>query len=427
MNASRRNPRLPANRYIIILLVLALSLAVRVRAQTYTVLHSFSGGQDGASPVAGLTMDRAGNLYGTTPTGGYMGGVCAPWGGCGTVFRLSPKNDSWVFTPLYEFQGDSDGQGPQAAVTIGPDGAVYGTTEFGGADQCSIGYDCGTVFKLTPPPSACHAALCPWTETVIYDFPAQAPHGIGTPIGGLIFDEAGNIYGTAFVGGLGVCAQACGVVYELVPDGSERRLIPLYEFAGGLDGGSPTSTLLRDQQGNLYGTASYAGRWQMGTAFELVRSGQSWIFKLLYTFTGEDDGGMPTSGLVMDAAGNLYGDTPSGGVNNGGVVFQLAPAGTGWNYSVLDSLVGGINGPVTLDNAGNLYALAGGGNQNEGLLFELVPGNGGWTEVDLHSFGTPRDGATPYGGVALANSGNLFGTTAYGGASQLGVVWQLAR
>ena len=424
MNPSRRNPGLPGTRYIPLLLALALSFAVHAQAQSYTVLHSFTGGQDGASPVAGLTMDRAGNLYGTTPTGGYMGGVCAAFGGCGTVFRLSQENGSWIFTPLYEFQGDLDGQGPQAAVTIGPDGAVYGTTEFGGADACSLGYACGTVFKLTPPPSACHAALCPWTESILYRFPG-APSGIGTPIGGLIFDEAGNIYGTAFVGGLGVCAQACGVVYELVPDGSEWKLIPLYEFAGGLDGGSPASTLLRDQQGNLYGTASSAGRWQMGTAFELVRSGQSWIFKLLYTFTGEGDGGVPTSGLAMDAAGNLYGDTPLGGVNNGGVVFQLAPAGTGWTYSVLDSPVGNINGPVTL-NGGNLFAMtSGGGSENEGLLFVLLPVNGGWVEVNLHSF-SEAGGAIPSGGVTVDNRGNLFGTTEYGGGSQLGVVWQQA-
>ena len=119
-------------------------------AQTYSLLHSFTGGHDGSHPLSGLVMDRAGNLYGTTSTGGSLQGVCGGIGGCGTVFRLSQKDGAWMFTTLYAFQGDYDGEGPQAALTIGPDGALYGTTLYGGADSCVLGYGCGTVFKSRP-------------------------------------------------------------------------------------------------------------------------------------------------------------------------------------------------------------------------------------------------------------------------------------
>jgi hypothetical protein len=143
-----------------VLLAFVFLLTAAAQGQIYADLHGFTGGRDGTHPLTGLTMDRAGNLYGTTSAGGYMGGVCGNVGGCGTVFRLSPRNGSWTFTPLYEFQGGQDGESPQAALTIGPDGAIYGTTLYGGASGCSVGYGCGIAFKLTPRTSFCYAARC---------------------------------------------------------------------------------------------------------------------------------------------------------------------------------------------------------------------------------------------------------------------------
>jgi uncharacterized repeat protein (TIGR03803 family) len=363
--------------------------------------------------------------------GGSMTGICGEVGGCGTVFRLSQQNGTWVYTLLYEFLGGFDGQWPQAALTIGPDGALYGTTVNGGQDGCSDGYGCGVLFKLTPPGPNCHSTICRWTESVVFDFAWQSQSGISSPYGGVIFDEAGNIYGTAFVGGLGICSRACGAVYELTPHNGTWSMIPLYRFTGNNDGDSPKCTLLRDRQGNLYGTASAGGRWQSGTVFELIRSGRMYRFNLLYTFRNEEDGSLPTDGLVMDSSGALYGDTPIWGTNGGGAVFQLTPTGSGWNFAVLYSPTGGVSGPLTIDGAGNLYGTtAGGGAARSGSLFELSRSGEPWVEHDLYSFGTDVDqidGALPYGGVTMDNSGNFYGTTKSGGRSGAGVAWEFTQ
>jgi uncharacterized repeat protein (TIGR03803 family) len=407
--------------------MLLLMIPTVVEAQTLSVLHSFRGAGDGGNPLTGLAMDRTGNLYGTTSTGGYMGGACSSVDGCGTVFRLSRRNGSWIFATLYEFQGGEDGESPQSAVTIGPDGAIYGTTLYGGAFGCSLGYGCGTVFKLTPGSSICHAAFCSWTETIIYDFAEGAPNGISSPYGGVIFDNAGNLYGTAFAGGIGVCARACGVVYKLTQSDGEWTLTPIYTFTGGKDGASPMSTLFMDGYGHLYGTAAYGGSEQFGTVFELTPSGPMWTFHLLYTFEGQSDGGIPTAGLVMDGHGNLYGDTPIGGSNDGGVVFQLSPEGSSWNYTVLYSPTGGVNAGLNIDSNGNLYGtISAGGLSRLGLVFELSPSGNSWIEQHLYSF-NGADGSLPYSSVIFDSSGRLFGTTKTGGRGQEGVVWELTR
>jgi uncharacterized repeat protein (TIGR03803 family) len=417
---------MPTAKLVAALITILLSIVRVVPAQTYSVLHSFTGEHDGSHPLSGLVMDRAGNLYGTTSTGGNMQGVCGEVGGCGTVFRLSLKNGGWIFTTLYAFQGDYDGQTPQAPLTIGPDGALYGTTVYGGADSCTIGYGCGTVFKVTPPASFCGTAICGWKETVLFRFP-EGIDGISTPYGGVVFDEAGNLYGASFGGGIGICSYACGTIYELIPSGNGHwGLTPLYEFTGGADGASPMSTLLRDSRGNLYGTAYAGGFNQYGTVFELSPSGQNWTFKLLHEFQGESEGQFPMTALVMDAAGNLYGDNTDGGPNGGGVVFQLSPFGNGWSFQVVDSPTGGVTGPVNLDNVGNVYGTTGGGgSSNEGQVFKLAKNGNSWLEQNLHSF-NGADGATPYSGVIFDSAGRLYGTTDWGGGNQVGVVWEIA-
>jgi uncharacterized repeat protein (TIGR03803 family) len=157
--ASSPRKTLFAVALICALTVIATKLA---QAQTFKVIYTFTGGQDGGGPNAGLTMDRAGNLYGTASGGGAHG--------YGTVFKLAPKGSGWIFTPLYSFQGGTDGANPIARVIFGPDGSLYGTTTDGGNSSCQRGPGCGTVFKLQPSPTACKTALCPWKETVVYRF-----------------------------------------------------------------------------------------------------------------------------------------------------------------------------------------------------------------------------------------------------------------
>ena len=150
-------------------LIGVLLLALPVAAQSFSVLHSFSGGGDGATPMAGLTLDRAGNLYGTTNYGGNLGGNCGA-SGCGTVFRMARQGSSWLVTPLYSFAGGTDGANPNVAnVVFGADGGLYGSTFNGASDSCDSG-ECGIVFKLQPGVTACKTALCPWNETILHAF-----------------------------------------------------------------------------------------------------------------------------------------------------------------------------------------------------------------------------------------------------------------
>jgi hypothetical protein len=179
-------------------LVVALTLlgalmfgAQVAQAQTFTVLHNFTGGLDGSSPYAGLSMDGGGNLYGTTSAGGT---------GYGAVFELSRKGSGWVFHPLYSFAGGTDGEGPVARVIMGPNGTLYGTTYAGGVPGCSGGYGCGTVFNLRPSPIVCRAVLCSWVETVLYSFNGDSD-GANPLLGDIVFDQSGNLYGTTENGG----------------------------------------------------------------------------------------------------------------------------------------------------------------------------------------------------------------------------------
>ncbi len=181
---------------VVVLFALLVLMSPSAQAQTYKVLYNFTGQQDGGAPYAGLTMDRAGNFYGTTQGGGK---------GNGTVFKLASKGPGWIFTPLYSFQGSPDGAQPLARVIFGPDGSLYGTTSGGGA-----GY--GTVFKLQPSPIACKTALCPWSETVLYRFTGGNDGG-NPQNGDLLIDQSGTIYGTTLNGG----AYGHGAVFSLTP------------------------------------------------------------------------------------------------------------------------------------------------------------------------------------------------------------------
>jgi hypothetical protein len=197
----RTNPQtVTAKVASIILFALAVMLMQSAQAQTYTVVHNFTGGADGATPLAGVTLDRAGNLYGTTSGGGYTGGRCTGRGmhGCGVVYELKHTNSGWLFNPLYTFIGQySDGASPYDRVVFGRNGGLYGTTAFGGApDEDCAGLGCGTVFNLRPSATACKTALCPWTDNVLFFFNASLGQGGNPFYGDVAFDPAGNIYAT---------------------------------------------------------------------------------------------------------------------------------------------------------------------------------------------------------------------------------------
>jgi len=391
-----------------------LILAAQSQAQTFTVLHTFSG-PDGDLPYAGLTLDRAGNLYGTT----YEGGAA----GFGNVFKLSREGTGWVLTNLYSFRGGSDGQNPQARVVFGPDGTLYGTSTYGGN-----GY--GTVFNLRPSAAICRAIQCPWTETVLYRF-MDGTDGGYPQFGDLTFDAAGNIYGTAAYGGDLSCAggEGCGVVFKLSRSGGGWTQSVLYAFPGSPEsGGVPFSGVTFDSAGNLYGTTFLVN----STVYELTPSGSGWTQTIVHSLSSD----YPIGGLVFDRQGNLYGTTVYGGEGSAGTVFQLQPSAGNWNFNLLYTWEGGGPGPYdtpTLDAAGNVYGTTSGGYTEFGGVFKLTPGTDGWTYTDLYDFGDPNlsNGFSPVGGVVLDGNGNLYGTTLEGGSFNppcgegCGVVWEI--
>ena len=366
-------------------LLMLLLTAIAAPAQTFTVLHTFTGGSDGDSPYAGLSMDRAGNLYGTAAFGGNGSGNCQE-GGCGTVYRLVRKNSSWLFYTLYAFSG-SDGQNPEARVIIGPDGNLYGTTTYGGTANW------GTVFRLQPPATACKAYLCPWTETVLHSFQGGSD-GENPAYGDLTFDQAGNIYGTTPYGG----SNGCGVVYELSPSNGSWIETILYTFKCGKDGYQPYAGVIFDKAGNLYGTTTTGGNGY-GNVFKLTRSGSVWTESSIYNFAFP---GGAYGGLIFDSSGNLYGITfftPQ--------VYELSPSNGAWTYNVLYSFQGyGAVAPLTMDAAGNLYGTIFLGDVE---VFRLTPSNGQWTLTGFNG----NAGSEPYGNVILDASGNLYSTATY--------------
>jgi len=403
-----------------IVLALALGVTVPAQAQTYTILHNFSGGADGAYPIAGLTTDAAGNLYGTTFYGGCngltCGGECTE--GCGSVFKLTPKGSAWVFNSLYTFRGGDDGADPAGNVIFGPDGSLYGATANGVPNN-------GTVYNLKPFPTPCKAAPCPWQQTVLYSFTAGADGAF--PYSSLIFDQAGNIYGTADSGG----SYGEGVVYQLAPrSGGGYTDSTLHSFSG-TDGGYPSAGLIFDNSGNLYGTTVYGGSSGLGTVFELSPSGSAWTEKALYSFQGGSDGRRPVAGVVFDASGNLYGATADDRHGGGdGTVFKLTPSNGGWTYSLVYSFTGTPGcGPVAtlaIDGAGNLYGTTPcNGANGAGNVFELAPSDGGWTYRSLYDFTGGSDGGDAQSKVVLDGSGNLYGTALDGGSHGAGVVWEI--
>jgi uncharacterized repeat protein (TIGR03803 family) len=385
------------------------------QAQTYSILYSFHG-PDGYDPLAGLTLDKIGNLYGTSPFG--LGASTY-----GLVYRLKHTSSGWSFNALHYFDGDirhTYGAGPFARVVFGPDGKLYGTTIYGGAPGGFNNGGCGVVFSLSPAP-AISASPLNWIENVIYTF-TNLPDGCAPGFGALVFDKAGTSYGTTENGGLECQEQmgGCGTVYAITSHGENT----LYRFAGGNDGADPRAGVIVDGLGNLYGTTRYGGGQGCGIVYKLAPNGAE---QILHRFTCGSDGGVPAGGLVFDTSGNLYGTTSTGGSGGGGTIFKLTSSDI---FSVIYSFPGD-NGPedsLTMDLRGNLYGTTYYDGSGLGMVFQLTPQpDGSWTFTELHDFGGrgQGDGAYPIGGVALDRNGNLYGTTASGGVYGYGVIWEL--
>lgn len=428
---------LTSNRWQAVVLTMLLSvLAVTGYAGAggtrERVIHGFGGVPDAGLPQSGLIADRDGNLYGTSAIGGSGGCANVQVIGCGTVFRLAPpvtKGAAWTETILYSFGTVSyDGINPYSSLVFDEAGNLYGTTGAGGQ------FAHGTVFELSPPLTKRAA----WTETVLYSFDEPSNSG-AFPTAGLIFDKKGNLYGTTTPGG----QYNNGVAYELSPPrakGADWTETVIYNF-NSTGGGSPESSLILDNKGNLYGTTTFGGSGTCsdgieqvgcGTVFKLSRnSGGAWSETVLYNFTGANDGAWPVAGVIFDAAGNLYGAT-SGGVPcvyGCGTVFKLAPGLRGrWKEKTLYQFRGSTDGAnpsasLIRDEKGNLYGTAAYcGQPYYGTVFRLSPParwNGPWTKSTLHDFTGGSDGSTPLSSLIfdIRKPGNavLYGTTSSGG------------
>jgi uncharacterized repeat protein (TIGR03803 family) len=328
---------------------------------TESVLYSFSGGDDGGYPYAGVVFDQSGNLYGTT----YAGGA----DGDGTVFELTPnQGGGWTETVLHSFAG-SDGDEPVAGVIFDAVGNLYGTTTGGGA----AGY--GAVFELMPNQNGS------WTESVLYSF-TGAKDGSYPDRGSLVFDATGDLYGAAASGGKGRCnvfAAGCGTIYELTPgsNGTWTEQV-LHRFSGRNEGNTPEGALIFDKSGNLYDTTWLGGSHGVGNVFELTpTAGGGWKEKVLHQFQGGSKG--PMRGVIFDQAGDLYGTKYDGGSHDVGFVFELMPQANGsWKEKVIRQFTGkdGANpwAAPMFDAQGNLYGTTtNGGTNGDGVVYEITP------------------------------------------------------
>lgn len=389
---------------IALMLAPGMNAGQDAQAQTLTVLHRFKDDANGGFPLSGVVIDAKGSLYGTT----IVGGNNSCYEGCGVVFKLDPAGKESV---LHRFSG-SDGEAPAANLLRDSAGNLYGVAG-GGGKWCDV--NCGTVFKVDKFGNA----------TVLYAFTGGVDGG--SPGGNLVKDTDGNFYGATFWGGdlSGCFTNGCGVLFKVDRFGSETVL---YTFTGKADGANPNGGLVRDAEGNLYGTASGGGDPSCyqgcGTVFKLEPNGG---FTVLHRFRAGAGGSGPTSGLVRDAKGNLYGTTAGGGNFNRcpagcGTVFKLDASG---KQTVLYRFKGGKDGvdpfpSLIRDAAGNLYGITSGGGDLKcsdgvgsgcGVVFRL---DATGKQTVLHRF-KGIDGDSPSASLARDASGNLYGTTFFGG------------
>ena len=384
--------------------ILVAGIAGPAAAKGFQVIHNFTNGRDGGVPPYTLALDKKGHLVGTTNQGGADQ--------AGIIFSMAQKGAGWSLKPLYNFSGD-DGQ-PGWGVALNK-GSMYTIASYAEV----MGGPCGSALQINQSPNH-------WQSILMHTFIEKDE---GCPTGDMVLDKAGNAYGVTQGG-----ANGWGSLYELSPSNGSWTETILYAFQGGSDGGSPYSGMIFDKAGNLYGTATSGGEagcaQGCGTVYELSPSQSGWTYKVIYTFTGGNDGGQPTAGLVFDKSGNLYGAAESFGANGGGTIFELTPSQSGWTFNLLASPAGKGGPVVALTSASpnmiygtNLFD----GADSFGSVFRLTQSGGKWTYKDFHDFTGGSDGGYPGGGVTLDAMGNLYGTAVLGGANNFGVVWEIGK
>lgn len=384
-----------------------LCLAVMAGAtDKLTILYSFNGKSTGNTPMGGLVADAAGNLYGTTAYGGANISQCL-WStkGCGIVYELSPNSTGgWTEAVIYSFTGGNDGAIPMGELILDSKGNLYGTAFRGGASSY------GTVFELSPSSSG------GWTEATLHTF-TGSPDG-GYPLAGLVMDAEGNLYGTTYYGGVDDCdTLPCGTVFEVTPnaDGTWSETV-LHAFMD-TDGRWPTSRLAFDTAGNLYGTTTEAGSYDYGVVFMLSPSSSGWTLNILHAFDDKDgDGGDPQGGVILDGAGNVYGAaTP---------VYELTPTGNfPWQETLLYQFPygTGAGSSLALDRWGNLYGTTV-STTGPGEAFKISSASTGRTFTVLHTIP-----GTTFAPLIRDAAGNLYGTTQNGGIrADSGTVFELS-
>jgi len=334
----------------------------------------------------------------------------------GTIVASEPKE-----AVLHHFGTGTDGAAAYGRVIFDAAGNLYGTTAFGGTSGAGI------VFELANP-----EAPAGWTESILYNFSGGSDGS--QPYGGLIFDSAGNLYGTTFQGG----ASNAGTVYELTPGkGGAWTETVLYSFAGGADGSGPQSDLNFDQAGNLFGTTTGGGSPGNGIVFQLTPGqGGSWTETVLHRFM-TNEGTSPRAAVIFDRKGSLYGTLANDGVFGAGAVFRLKPTNGGaWTEETLYTFTGGTDGFGPLCRLillrGKLYGTTViGGGSGVGTVFELSPPanhHGAWTLNVLHTFACGSDGCFPWAGLTMDSNGTFYGTTQFGGLpSNGGTVFALKQ
>ncbi|MGA2373126.1 MAG: choice-of-anchor tandem repeat GloVer-containing protein [Candidatus Korobacteraceae bacterium] len=429
MHSAYRPPlmKLTLSKMACLVFLFCAATAIPSAAQTLTTLYSFCSQQncaDGGNPNATLVQAKDGNFYGTTISGGT--GQYCPFGGCGTVYRITPGG---VLTTLYNFCSHSncaDGLVPQAALVQGTDGNFYGTTSGGGASQnCTVRNGCGTVFKITM-----SGAL-----TTLYSFCSQPNCSDGSlPLAGMVQASDGNYYGTTSEGGSSTFySGGAGTVFRITPTGS---LTTLYEFCSQTkctDGLFPSATMVQAVDGDLYGTTTQGGaNYTAGEVFKITLSGS---LTRLYSFCSQPDctDGYLPNGLIQGSDGDFYGTTGSGGINNGldaGTVFKVTPTGTLTTlysfcpqYPCVDGAMSGAALVQATD--GNFYGTTyegGAYNFNNcvvgcGTAFKIAPSGALTTLYSFCSLPDCTDGNSPVTALVQATNGNLYGTTSSGGAN----------
>jgi uncharacterized repeat protein (TIGR03803 family) len=428
MNGKKR-PTLFSITFCVVALFLAITTPA-FAARRENVLYSFCGQSgdcsNGGKPN-GVIFGKDGNLYGTASYGG-VNNQNVP---AGLVFKLTRGvNGTWTEDVLYTFCSVyycTDGSQPEAGLIFDGAGNLFGTTYEGG----DFGF--GTVFELTPGTNGS------WTETVLHSFGA-GNDGV-LPTAGVIFDASGNLYGTTSVGGI----HERGTVFELMPGANGKwteKILHSFESPGDIQDG-PAGGVVFDATGNLYGTTYGGGivsnrcnanndTFGCGRVFELTPDADGeWKEITLHRFNSKD-GANPNAGVILDAAGNLYGTTFYGGAGHCqdgcGVVFRLSPDKDGkWtekvihDFGVSDKDATEPEAGLTFDSDGNLYGTASDYFYGRGAVFELVPNaKGGWTEKIVHKWGECTYGCDPDSAVIFDASGNLYGTTPYGGCAGSG-------